>query len=314
MTPPRSLPAGARSAAGLSHPHKVLWPQPGFTKADLAAYYEGVAERLLPHVAGRPLTLLRANDGIDGQRFVQKNLPPHAPASLPRFQVWTETSERTVSYALARDVEDLRWFANQNAVELHAWFSRTDRPDRADVLAFDLDPSGPDPPVSLAARWLRETLEELGLVSVVKTSGKRGLHLYVPVQRRYDFSQLRGFGLAVARRCADRHPDELTVEMRKADRGGRLLLDWSRPGPAQTLAVPYSPRAHPAGTVSMPLAWDEVRDDLDPAAFTLATALQRPDHWARLPAPQRLERARDALTAAGYEPRDRSPRARTTPA
>ncbi len=296
----------------LSHPDKLLWPAAGVTKAGLAAYYEAVADRLLPALADRPLTLVRANDGVDGERFFQKNLPRSAPASLRRHEVWTETSGRTVSYALVDDVDDLRWLAGQNAVELHPWFSRVDRADRADLLAFDLDPSGPQPPVTVAAHRLRETLGDLGLSALVKTSGKRGLHLYVPVERRYDHGFLRGFCLAVARACAARHPDDLTVEMRKADRGDRLLIDWSRAGQAQTLAAPYSPRVHPAATVSTPLAWEEVTDDLDPTAFTVHTVPQRADPWATAPAPHRLEAAAAALTEAGFPPVDRSPRARTT--
>lgn len=298
----------------LSSADKVLWPEAGFTKRDLAEYYLAVAERMLPHVKDRPLTLLRANAGIDGERFLQKNLPASAPASVARFEVWTETSNRTVAYALADAPDDLAYFANQNAVELHPWFSRTDQPDRADAVAFDLDPTDGRVPLSWAAHQVREVLADLGLHGLVKTSGKRGLHIYVPVERRYDFSTLRGFGLAVGRMAVSRAPDELTVEMRKADRGSRLLLDWSRAGRAQTLAAPWSPRAHPAGTVSMPLTWDEVNDDLDPTAFTLATALDRPDHWAGTSKGQRLERAIAALTDAGFPPEDRSPRAKTTKA
>jgi bifunctional non-homologous end joining protein LigD len=296
----------------LSSPDKVLWPQPGYTKRDLLTYYETVADRLLPHVKDRPLTLLRANAGIDGERFLQKNLPASAPESLRRYEVWTETSQRTVAYALADDVDDLRYFANQNAVELHPWFSRIDMPGRADAVAFDLDPTSARVSLSWAAWQVRETLQTLELDALVKTSGKRGLHLYVPVERRYDFSTLRGFALAVGRMCADRHPDDLTVEMRKDDRGDRLLLDWSRAGGAQTLAAPWSPRAHPAGTVSMPLTWDEVTDDLDPTAFTLSTALDRPDHWATVPGGYRLEKALQQLVDAGFPAEDRSPRARTT--
>lgn len=298
----------------LTSPDKVLWPTPGFTKRDLCDYYTAVADRLLPHLAGRPLTLKRHNAGVHEEGFLQKNLPDSAPDFVGRYRVWTETSRREVAYALADDADDLRWFAQQNAVELHPWFSRVDRPDRADLLAFDLDPGEGSPPVTRAARWLREVLDELGLQSLVKTSGKRGLHLYVPVERRYTFGELRGFALAVCRACADRHRDDLTVEMRKADRGARLLLDWSRAGPAQTLVAAWSPRAHPAGTVSTPLAWDEVEEGLDPTAFTLATAPGRPDWWADPPAPQRIERARAALHDAGYPAVDRSPRARTTPA
>jgi bifunctional non-homologous end joining protein LigD len=296
----------------LSSPDKVLWPEPGFTKRDLAQYYAAVADRMLPHLRGRPLTLLRANNGIDGERFLQKNLPASAPTSVRRYDVWTETSSRTVAYALADDPDDLAYFAQQNAVEVHPWFSRTDRPDNADAIAFDLDPTGDGITLADAAHRVREVLTELGLAAIVKTSGKRGLHVNVPVQRRYDFSTLRGFTLAVGRMTAARAPDDLTVEMRKADRGDRLLLDWSRSGRAQTLAAPWSPRAHRAGTVSMPLAWDEVDDSLDPTAFTLTTALDRPDHWAQMPKGQRLERALRMVEEAGFPAEDRSPRAKTT--
>ena len=296
----------------LSSADKVLWPEPGFTKRDLAEYYLAVADRMLPHLQGRPLTLLRANAGINGERFLQKNLPPSAPASVTRFEVWTETSNRNVAYALADEAEDLAYFANQNAVELHPWFSRIDKPDRADAVAFDLDPSGDRVVLSWAAQQVRAVLDELGLHGLAKTSGKRGLHIYVQVERRYDFGTLRGFALAVGRMTAARFPDDLTVEMRKADRGDRLLLDWSRAGRAQTLAAPWSPRAAPGGTVSMPLTWDEVTANLDPTAFTLATALDRPDHWAKVPGGQRLERAIAALAKAGFPVEDRSPRARTT--
>jgi bifunctional non-homologous end joining protein LigD len=292
----------------LSSPDKVLWPQAGFTKRDLFEYYERVADRILPHLRDRPLTLLRANAGVEAERFLQKNLPDSAPASVQRFEVWTETSNRTVAYALADDVEDLRYFAQQNAVELHPWFSRADKPDRGDAVAFDLDPSDDRVTAAWAALRMRETLDDLGITSAVKTSGKRGLHVYVPVERRYDFSTLRPFGLAVSRLCASRHPDELTVEMRKENRHGRLLLDWSRAGRAQTLAVAWSPRAHPAGTVSMPLTWDEVDASLDPTAFTLATAMDRPDHWAQMPAPQRIEKACRALESEGIALEDASPR------
>lgn len=297
--------------ASLSSPDKILWPAAGFTKRDLWEYMEAVGDRLLRQVADRPLTLKRFPNGVDAEGFFQKNLPDSAPADIRRYRAWTPTSGREVAYAVVTDAEELRWMANQAAIEYHPWFTRTDRPERCDLLAFDLDPPGEGPgsgAVVAAARWLHALLDELGLQSAVKTSGKRGLHIYVPVERRYAFSELRGFGLAVARACADRHPDVLTVEMRKAERDGRLLLDWSRPGPAQTLVAAWSPRAHPAGTVSTPLEWDEVDDDLDPTGFTIASAPARPDHWERLPAPQRIERARATLTDAGYVPEDRSPR------
>jgi len=308
------------SRSGLSSPDKVLWPDAGITKGDLADYYAAAADRLLPHLRRRPLTLRQHPRGVAEQGFFIKNLPRHAPAHISRFEAWTESSNRTVAYALADDAEDLAWFAQQNAVELHAWTSTADRPDRPDQLWFDLDPSTPQQSVAEAARWLRAVLGELGLQALVKTSGKRGLHLLVPVERRYDFSELRGFGLAIARACAAEHPEALTVEMRKAERDGRLLLDWSRNGAAQTVVAAWSPRTDPRATVSMPLSWDEL-DDLDPGRFTLRSVpqlLQRADPWGADPsgaaavAPQRIETARAALEAMGFPSEDRSPRARTS--
>jgi bifunctional non-homologous end joining protein LigD len=296
-------------STALSSPDKVLWPQTGATKQDLWDYYTAVADRLLPQVAGRPLTLKRFPDGLEGdQSFFQKDLPKWAPATLDRYCQWSESSKREVCYLVARDVAALQWTAQFAAIELHPWLATVDRPDRPDTLMFDLDPGEASIPVARAARLLKEVLDVLGLAAMVKTSGKRGLHVVVPIERRYTTEQARGFGLAVARATASRHPDLLTVEMRKARREGRLLLDWSRNGASQTVVAAWSPRAHPAATVSMPLAWDEVDDDLDPTTFTIRTALDRPDHWRQPLAPQRIERARAALSEQGFPSDDAHPR------
>lgn len=291
---------------GLSSPGKHLWP--AYTKADLHDYYEAAADRLLPALADRPVTLHRHPSGIGNDGFVQKDLPDHAPDSVGRFPDWSESSRRTVTYALVESVDALRWCAQQAAVELHAWLSRTDMPDRLDTMVIDLDPGGRDVPVWRAAGWVRDTLEEIGLTSVVKTSGKAGLHVLVPIERRYGPQTVRAIALAVARLTAARHEDDLTVEMRKDARGGRLLLDWSRHGRAQTIVAAWSPRATDGATVATPLSWDEVTADLDPGEFTIATVLDRPDPWADGPAPQRLERAAQALAEAGCPPVDVSPR------
>jgi bifunctional non-homologous end joining protein LigD len=293
----------------LSNPDKLLWPQAGITKADLWRYLELVADRMLPHLADRPLTLLRAPRGVGAKTFLQKNLSEGAPSWLPRHEEWTPSSDRTVAYAIARNLDHLLWLANQNTVEFHPMLVRADRDDRPDLLVFDLDPGAEGPSAPEAARGLRGVLDELGLDVAVKTSGKRGLHLVVPVVRRYDQATLRAFGLAAARAYAARDPDGLTVAMRKIDRGGRLLIDWSRNGQAQTMAAAWSPRATPTATVSVPLSWDEVTDDLDPSVFTIATAPARPDKWD-LPPSQRLEQASKTLVHAGFELADASPRSR----
>jgi bifunctional non-homologous end joining protein LigD len=297
---------------GLTSPDKLLWPEAGITKADLWDYYLAAQERLLRAVADRPLTLKRHPNGVHRSGFVQKHLGDDVPDELHRFTTWSESSQRDVSYLVVAGQRELQWAAQMSVVELHAWLATADRPDRPDALLFDLDPSGADPPVATVALQLRELLDELGFDARVKSSGKRGLHVVVRVERRYGFTELRGFALALARCLADRHPDDLTVEMRKADRAGRLLIDWSRHGPGQHTVAAWSPRVTPNATVSAPLTWAEVAEGIDPQSITVRTVLDRPDHWAE-PAPaHRIEQARDRLEGWGYPAVDRSPRARTT--
>jgi bifunctional non-homologous end joining protein LigD len=295
-----------------THPDKALWPERGLKKADLLAYYEAAADRLLPHIAGRPLTLKRFNDGVGGEGFFQKNAPASAPGSLRRHDTWTESSQRVVSYAVVDDLEGLRWCAQSNAIELHPWFSRVDMPERLDICPFDLDPWSSEQNVFQAALDLRTALSQLGLDALVKTSGKRGLHVYVPIERAYAFSDVSAFALGVCRLVVSRRPELYTVEMRKADRQGRLLLDWSRAGGAQTMVAAWSPRGTSTATVSTPLSWDEVAAGIDMASFTVPDVLERRDAWADEPvAPQRLELAAGALRDAGIELEAISPRART---
>lgn len=296
----------------LTHPNKVLWPERGLTKRDLLAYYEAAADRLLPHLHGRPLTLKRFNNGVGGEGFFQKNAPAGTPAGLRRYDTWTESSQRVVSYAVVDDLDGLTWCAQSNALELHTWFSRVDVPERLDTCAFDLDPWSADQDVFQAALDIRGALKELGLDALAKTSGKRGLHVYVPIAREYDFSEVSALALGVSRLVVSRRPELYTVEMRKADRGGRLLLDWSRANAGQTMVAAWSPRGTPNATVSTPLSWDEVAARIDPASLTLPEVLERPDPWTAEPvAPQRLEDAARALREAGIELEAISPRART---
>jgi bifunctional non-homologous end joining protein LigD len=295
----------------LTHPDKVLWPDAGVTKQDLADYFAAVADRLLPALADRPVTLKRFPEGIEGQGFFQKNLPKSAPKGLRRWSERAESAGRTVDYLIVDDADVLRWLAQMNVIELHPMPVRVDRRDRLDQLILDLDPAddgGPD--VATAASWAREVLDEVELEAWVKSTGKRGLHLVMPIERRYSFEEVRGLSLALARAIAARHPEELTVEMRKAERGGRLLLDWSRAGSGQTVVAPWSPRAIAGAPVAAPVPWEDVRPGDPPTPPTLREAAGL-EVEADEPGPQRLERAVAAVTEWGFPPEDRSPRART---
>lgn len=292
----------------LSSPDKVLWPDVGLTKQDLWDYLHAAADRILPHLRDRPLSVRRFPRGVEAPGFFQKDLPDHAPTTIRRWRQWADSAGREVAYALVDDVDGLAWFAQQNTIELHPAIARIQAPDQPDLLVLDLDPGDRDVPVARVARWTRAVLRELGLDPQVTTTGGRGLHVRVPIEPTAGL-ELRPLTLAIARMVADRHPDELTVEMRKAGRGGRTLLDWSRSMPGATLIAPWSPRASRVASVATPLTWEEVVDDLDPHAFTIATVLERPDPWAvDAPAPSPLAPVRDAVIAAGYALVDASPR------
>ena len=294
-------------AVRLSSPDKVLWPAVDRTKRDLWDHVHAAADRLLPHLRGRPLSVRRFPRGADAPGFFQKDLPDHAPDTIGRWRQWAGSAGREVAYAVVDDVDDLAWFAQQNTIEFHPGMTTVAAPDQVDHLVLDLDPGERDLPVGRVARWVREVLDELDLAPLVTTTGGRGMHVRVPIEPTSG-GRLRPLTLALARMVADRHPDELTVEMRKAGREGRTLLDWSRSTPGATLIAPWSPRASPTATVATPLDWDEVDDDLDPTAFRLGAVLDRVDPWPPAPEPAEVAPLQDAVVAAGYDLVDASPR------
>lgn len=263
----------------LSSPDKVLWPGVGLTKRDLRDYLVAAAPRILPHLRDRPLSVKRYPRGIAAGGFFQKDLPAHAPDWIERFTQYARSADREVRYAVVDSVDDLRWFAQQNTIEFHPGLVRIDRPDRVDRLVVDVDPGAMGTPVGRIARWVREVAAEVGLDPLVNTSGGRGVHVWVPIERRHAPDRLRAATLALCRLVVERHPDELTVEFRKDDRDGRTLLDWSRTSPGATLVAPWTPRARPGAPVATPLAWEEVDDALDPAGHTIPSVLRRGDPW-----------------------------------
>ncbi|MET7486718.1 non-homologous end-joining DNA ligase [Streptomyces sp. NPDC005538] len=280
--------AGRRSL-DIHRPDKVLFPSEGdgggYTKGDLVAYYRAVAPFMLPHLRGRPLMLERHPDGIDGPRFMQKNVPEHYPDWIKRVEVSKEGG--TVTHLVCDDVATLVLLADQACITPHRWLSRAGQPHRPDRLVFDLDPSAGDDfaAVREAALLLGELLDELRLRSAPMTTGSRGLHLVVPLDGHQDFDEVRGFAKDVADHLAEAHPDRLTTAARKKDRGERLYLDVQRNGYAQTAVAPFAVRAKPGAPVAVPISWDQLDDPaLDARRWTIADAVEqaRTDPWEGL--------------------------------
>jgi bifunctional non-homologous end joining protein LigD len=269
----------------LSNTGKVLFPDDGITKGDLARYYADVADRMLPWLRDRPITMARYPDGINRQRIFQKNVPSYFPDWIRRVEVKKEGG--VVEHAICDKPATLVYLANQACIEIHAFTSRVDRLDRPDQLVIDFDP--PDAKhftdVRRPARWARELLDgELGLTSFVRTTGGRGLHVHVTLDRRADFEAVRGFAHRAAEVLASRHPDVITTEQRKDKRGMRIYADVMRNAYAQTVVASYAVRARPGAPVATPLSWQEVEDGglegvegLEPGRFTIATVRDRLD-------------------------------------
>jgi bifunctional non-homologous end joining protein LigD len=262
--------ARAATAVTITHPEKVLFPDDGISKGEVAAYYAAVAKIRLPHVRRRPVTMERFPAGIDAQGFLQKNVVKGFPDWLQRAELPKKGG--TVQYPLANDARSLQWMANQNTVTLHVWTSRTPEVWQPDVCVFDLDPSHEDPaPLRAAALGLRDLLAARGLSSVVKTSGSKGFHIVVPLKRT-DFRLVARFADAVAAELIARQPEIVTQVFSKADRGGRILVDTGRNRPGATVAAAYTVRARPGAPVSAPCTWEEIeRGTVGPRSFTLRT-------------------------------------------
>ena len=283
----RETRAGATSAVlrrgrrelTLSNLDKPFWPDEGITKGDLIAYYRDVAPVLIPHLRGRPFTMKRYPDGWQGKHFFQKDTPKHAPAWLrtARFPATTRDGERReIDYALIEDDLALLWVVNMGCIDMNAWSSRVDKPDRPDWVMFDLDPADDVGfrEVVEVALLVKQALDLLELESFPKTSGSRGIHVLVPIARRHTYEVAREFASVVAGALARAHPGLVTTEWARSKRRG-VLVDANQNGAARTTATVYSVRPRAGAPVSAPLRWEEVGPDLDLAAFTMETVLDR---------------------------------------
>ena len=266
----------------LSSLDKIFFPDAGLTKGDLIAYYRDVAPTMVPHMRGRAISMHRFPDGIDGEDFYQKNVPDYFPDWIRSETVSKEGGE--VEHVVCDDAATLVYLANQACITPHVWLSRVDRLRRPDRMVFDLDPSDSSlERVRFAARKVRVALEELGFVPYLMTTGSRGFHVWVPLERKEDFDTVRAFAHDLAKVLASRHPDRLTVEQRKNKRGDRVFLDYLRNGYAQTAVTPYAVRARPGAPVATPIDWDEL-PGMEPRRYTIENLsrrlAQKDDPWA----------------------------------
>lgn len=277
----------------LSSPDRVLYPEAGITKADLAAYWVAMADRALPWMRSRPMTLVRCPEGISGECFYQKKAADAMPEVIGRVEV----GERE-PYMLVESVEALLSLVQLGALEFHPWNAREDRLDRPDMLVLDLDPG---PRVSWsqvldAAVTVRDTLADLGLESWPRVSGGKGPHVVVPLTRRNTWRQTRDFARAVAYRLADRQPRRFVALAALDERPGKVFVDWMRNTRGATSVCNYSPRARPGAPVALPLTWEGLLDTPEAPRISLADVPTRldgaPDPW------QEFRRVRQSLTRA----------------
>ena len=261
----------------ITHPEKILFPDDGITKGELAAYYEAIAPIMVPHIRARPVTMERFPAGIGKKGFLQKDVTKGFPPWLERVEV--PKKDGVVHHPIVTDTRSLLWLANQNSITPHVWTSRAPDVYLPDICVFDLDPSVDDPKALIAAAvGLRDLLDELGLPSWVKTSGSKGFHIVVPLDAKAHMGDVAAFAHALGTYFVIRNPKTLTQEFHKVDRGRRILVDTGRNGYSATHAAAYAVRARPGAPVSAPCTWEELESGkAAPRTFTLRNMAKRID-------------------------------------
>jgi bifunctional non-homologous end joining protein LigD len=244
----------------VSNLDKVLYPKVGFTKGQVIDYYIRIAPVLLPHLKDRPLTMKRYPDGVEGEFFYEKNCPSHRPKWVQTAKVWSEGNDRFMNYCLAQDLPTLVWAANLADLELHTSLSRKNKIERPTMMVFDLDPGAPADIVHCCqvGLWLRDLLGQMKLKSLAKTSGSKGLQVYVPLNTAVTYDQTKNLSLALAQYLEHEHSDLVTSNMSKAVRKGKVFVDWSQNDEHKTTICVYSLRAREEPTVSTAVTWNEV--------------------------------------------------------
>ena len=281
-----------------TNPDRVIFPRPGYTKADLVHYYDTVAEAMLPMLLDRPLTLHRFPKGVDAKGFMQKNVGKHFPDSIERFEVPKQEGGTTV-YPVVTEADHIPWLANQGTITFHIWTSRIPH-HQPDWMVLDLDPSTGGADVHEVVLLVRDVLDEFGLTSHPVVTGSKGFHIWIRLADDHDHHQVALANRALAGLVVLRRPDIATTEFLKRDRRGRVFVDWLRANRGATVVAPFSLRATKSASVAVPVDWDEV-PDVAPDHWTLADVdeiLTRPNLTARAE-PQRLPV--DAIVTAARE-------------
>ena len=266
----------------VSNLSKVLYPQAGFTKGQIIDYYIRIAPVLLPHLRGRPLTMKRYPNGVGGMFFYEKNCPTHRPDWVQTAPIWSEGNNRWMDYCLVQDVATLVWAANLADIELHTSLSLAKKIEEPTFLAFDLDPGAPADIVQCCqvGLWIRDLFRSFGLECFPKTSGSKGLQIYVPLNTRVTYDDTKSLAHAIARLLEQQHPQQVVSDMKKVQRVGKILVDWSQNDEHKTTICVYSLRAREQPTISTPVHWEEVEHCMkkkspETLAFKSADVLKR---------------------------------------
>jgi bifunctional non-homologous end joining protein LigD len=263
MPPPTIVEVENRKLK-LTNLDKILYPAAGFTKGQVVDYYVRIAPVLVPHLAGRPLTMKRYPEGVDHEYFFEKNAPMHRPDWVKTAPVWSEGNHRTMQYLLANDLPTLVWIANLASIELHPSLSLGSDIETPTMIVFDLDPGSPANIVQCAqvGLWVRAIFDHFGLQSFPKTSGSKGMQIYIPLNTKVSYEETKPFAHAIARLLEQEHPDLVVSDMKKAVRTNKVLVDWSQNDQHKTTISVYSLRAREHPTVSTPVTWEEVEQAL----------------------------------------------------
>ena len=294
----------------LSNLDKVLYPAAGFTKGQVIDYFVRIAPVLIPHLEDRPLTMKRYPEGVDGMFFYEKNCPKHRPDWVQTAKVWSHGRKDYMQYCLAQDLPTLVWAANLADLELHTSLSRSDKIEQPTMMVFDLDP-GPPADIVLCCQvafWLKEIFDRFDLQAFAKTSGSKGLQIYVPLNTPVTYDDTKGFSRALARLLENQHPEFVVSDMKKALRTGKVFVDWSQNDEHKTTVNVYSLRAKERPTVSTPVSWEEVekclkKKDAKLLVFESSEVLARVEKMGDLFAPvQTLKQHLPKINELGDEP------------